>query len=65
LYDAPEGDYKYTITDKNNSEQIKSALEYLKNVLPNNMKNYLEIKSGGRNPDKLIVDLLSSKFEST
>ena len=65
LYDAPEGDYKYTITNKNNSEQIKSALEYLKNVLPNNMKNYLEIKSGGRNPDKLIVDLLSSKFEST
>ena len=65
LYDAPSGDYKYTVTDKNNSEQIKSALEYLKNVLPNNMKNYLEIKSGGRNPDKLIVDLLSSKFEST
>lgn len=62
LADAPDGSYKLTRTNKSNSQQSEMALEYLYNVLPNNMKTLLEINSGGKGK-QLIAQMISSGIE--
>lgn len=63
LQNAPEGDYKVTITDKNQKEQAKYALEYIIRMLPKNMKATLNINAAeqGIDPTSLLSKLIGSE----
>ena len=60
LQDAPNGDYKFSQTDKSNIEQAEKALNYLYNILPNNMRTLLDIHSGG-NTKQLIAQMIGAE----
>lgn len=63
LQNAPEGDYKVTITDKNQKEQAKYALDYIIRMLPKNMKATLNINAAeqGIDPTSLLSELIGSE----
>ena len=61
LQDAPDGDYKFSKTDKSNVEQAEKALNYLYHILPNNMRTLLDIHSGGKTKE-LIAEMIGSKI---
>ncbi len=63
LQEAPEGDYKRTITNKSNLDQAKYALNYLKGILPRNMRNILDINAQryGMDSDSMLANLIASK----
>lgn len=65
LESAPEGDYKQTITDKNNLKQANYALNYLKGILPRNMRTVLELNAQryGMTADSMLANLINSKTE--
>ena len=65
LQEAPPGEYKQTITDKNNLEQAKFALDYIEGMLPRNMRTVLEINAAQRkiSGHDLIASLISSQKE--
>lgn len=67
LMEAPEGDYKRTITNKNSLEQINLAFKYIKGMLPKNMKAILDINAFQQriSSNDLIASLISSGASST
>ena len=60
LKDAPTGDYKYKT--KEQEQQAKLALNYLKGILPRNMRNLLSVNAqlGGTTEDVLLKSLVYS-----
>ena len=62
LKDAPDGDYKYSQYTKSQQDQAKVAINYLKGILPSNMKKVIETRAelGGLSVDGLIGSLVAS-----
>jgi len=62
LKDAPTGDYKYSEYTKEQQNQAKMALGYLKSILPKNMKTLLEVNSEiqGVSSDAIISAMIGS-----
>ena len=62
LKDAPAGDYKYSEYTKEQQNQAKMALGYLKSILPKNMKTLLEVNSEiqGVSSDAIISAMIGS-----
>lgn len=67
LAEAPDGDYKRTITTKEQSEQVKLALRYLNTVLPKNMKTILGINAAeqGTSTNEMLASLVGSGVDFT
>lgn len=67
LKDAPAGDYKFSEYTKDQKKQAQMALNYLKGILPNNMKTLLQVNSEmqGISPDALIASMVSSTLDSS
>lgn len=65
LQDAPNGVYKQTIYTKSQLEQMNNAVNYLKTILPTNMKNVLQIHAalGGSSMDSLIKQLVGATVD--
>ena len=65
LENAPDGDYKRTISDKNNLEQAKYALNYITKSLPQNMRAVLELHASlnGTTADELLATQISAQQE--
>ena len=66
LADAPDGYYEYTQHTKDQNQQVKMAINYLKGILPDNMKAVLKAKSemGGMSEDGLIGSLIGSNIDT-
>ena len=68
LKNAPEGDYKYTLSrmSKDQQEQAKKAIQYLDKILPRNMKAVLDARAemGGISSLELIGSLVASGMDS-
>lgn len=67
LKDSYSGKYKYT--DTNNKQQAEAALKYIYSILPDNMKQLLEVKSDiskvtGANDRLSVKDLLVQAISS-
>ena len=62
LAEAPAGDYKFTKYSKEQQRQATMAINYLKGVLPLNMRKVIETRAelGGLTEDQLIGSLVSS-----
>lgn len=67
LAEAPEGDYKRTITNKDSLEQAELAIKYIKGTLPRNMKAVLDINAyqSGTTSDELIAQMIGSRLNFT
>ena len=67
LKDAPAGDYKFSEYSKDQQKQAQMALNYLKGILPNNMKTLLRINSEmqGTSSDVLIASLIGSTLDES
>lgn len=65
LENAPEGDYKRTISDKNNLKQIEYALNYITKSLPQNMRAVLELHANlnETTADELLATYISTQQE--
>ena len=65
LESAPEGDYKQTITNKNNLQQAQYALNYIKSALPQNMQSVLKLHAAmqGTDINTLLATYISSQTE--
>lgn len=65
LQQAPPGEYTHTITQKSNLEQAQYALNYIKGVLPRNMRAVLEVNAAeqGVTANQLIANLIGSETE--
>lgn len=66
LKDAPAGDYKFSEYTKDQQKQAQMALNYLKGILPKNMKTLLQVNSEmqGISPDALIASMVGSTLDS-
>lgn len=66
LQEAPDGDYQYTKKTEEQKEQIRMAFNYIKSILPRNMKTVLEIHANlqGTSTDNMIHSLLGSQEKS-
>lgn len=63
LQEAPSGDYKYTITTKEQKEQANAAFHYIYSMLPRNMKAVLDINA--YNNRTSVNDILASLITSS
>lgn len=66
LQEAPDGDYKYSNYTKEQQQQAKVALNYLKGILPKNMKSVIAAHAelGGLTENQLIGSLIASNVSS-
>lgn len=62
-----DGLYKADLLTTDQADQAKAALLYLRNVLPENAKTFLKLKSDGTREgmDNLLIALLTSKMSDT
>lgn len=67
LKDAPAGDYKFSEYTKDQQKQAQMALNYLKGILPKNMKTLLQVNSEmqGISSDALIASMVGSTLDSS
>lgn len=65
LENAPDGDYKHTISDKNNLKQAEYALNYITKSLPQNMRAVLELHANlnETTADELLATYISAQQE--
>ena len=61
---TPDGYYKITKESKDSKNQIQAAIQYIKNMLPNNYRIILNIHSNG-NEDALITSMLVSQTNTS
>ena len=66
LQEAPDGDYKYSNYTKEQKKQAEIALNYLKGILPKNMKSVIAAHAelGGLTENQLIWSLINSNVSS-
>ena len=57
---TPDGYYKVSTDQKDSTENVKAALNYIYNMLPNNYRTLLEIHSDGKGKE-LIANFLNSQ----
>lgn len=64
LKDAPAGDYKISEYTKDQQKQAQMALNYLKGILPKNMRTLLQVNSElqGVSSDALIKSMIESSM---
>ena len=64
LENAPEGDYKRTITDKNSLIQVQQALKFVYSSLPENMKAAIRLhaKETGSDVEDYISSLIGAQI---
>ena len=62
-----DGLYKNDLLTKEQTQQARAALDYIYNVLPENAKSLLKIKSDGTNKgvQQMLLSLISSKINNT
>lgn len=62
LTEAPAGDYEYSTYTKDQKQQMQQAFNYIKTMLPNNMKAVLQMNAfnQGTTIDNLIQNLLNA-----
>ena len=67
LIEAPEGDYKFTNTTKDQNDQIKAAFNYITKMLPKNYMGVLELNAAihGTTAEGLISSMLASQYDLT
>lgn len=67
LQEAPAGDYKYTLTDKNQQRQAQLAQQFILRGLPKNYKAVLEINAleNKMTPEQYIGAIIGSRTSNT